>query len=115
MGVRRGTIWWADLPSPWGRRPVLLIARDTAYTVLSSFAVAPLTTRIRRIATAVLLDPAFDPVSEPCIVSLDHIQVVEGAWLVEPIGQLSTERMAMVDLALHLSLGIEVCPVPQDP
>jgi len=53
-----------------------LIARDAAYTVLSSFAVAPLTTRLRSIATTVLLDPTVDPVPEQCIVSLDHIQVI---------------------------------------
>ena len=110
MGVRRGAIWWADLPSPWGRRPVLLIARDTAYTALSSFAVAPLTTRIRRITTAVFLDPQVDPIPEQCIVSLDHFQVIDGGWLVDPVGQLSAERMAEVDLALHRALGIQVCP-----
>lgn len=110
MGIRRGAIWWAALPSPWGRRPVLLIARDAAYTSLSRFAIAPLTTRIRRIATAVLLDPVSDPVPEQCIVSLDHIQVIEGNWLIDPVGQLSNARMAEVDLALHRALGIEVCP-----
>jgi mRNA interferase MazF len=87
-----------------------LIARDTAYSALSSFAVAPLTTRIRRIATAVLLDPTVDPIPEQCIVSLDHIQVIDGGWLIEPVGQLSRERMAQVDRALHFALGIEVCP-----
>jgi len=88
-----------------------LIARDAAYTVLSSFAVAPLTTRLRSIATTVLLDPTVDPVPEQCIVSLDHIQVINGGWLVDPMGQLSAERMVEVDLALYLALGIAVCPM----
>jgi len=44
------------------------------------------------------------------VVSLDHIQVVDGSWLVDPVGQLSHERIAEVDLALHFALGIEVCP-----
>jgi mRNA interferase MazF len=87
-----------------------LIAREAAYTILSSFAVAPLTTRVRRMATAVLLDPQVDPVPEQCIVSLDHIQVIDGGWLVDPVGQLSAARMAEIDLALHRALGIEVCP-----
>jgi mRNA interferase MazF len=112
LGARRGAVWWADLPSPWGRRSVLLIARDTAYAVLSSFVVAPLTTRIRRIPTAVLLDPNGDPVPNACIVSLDHLQVIERDWLVDPIGRLSNERMIQVDLALHFALGIEACPPP---
>jgi mRNA interferase MazF len=107
---RRGDVWWADLHDPWGRRPVLLIARDQAYSTLSRFVVAPLTTRIRRISTAVLLNPSSHPVPAQCVVSLDHVNVIERAWLVDPIGQLSEDRMAAIDLALDLSLGIEVCP-----
>lgn len=110
LGIRRGAVWWADLPEPWGRRPVLLIARDAAYTSLRWFLVAPLTTRIRRIPTSVLLDPSADPVPSPCVVSLDNLQVIERSWLVDLIGQLSDERMAEVDLALHRALGIVVCP-----
>ena len=78
--------------------------------VLSSFAVAPLTTCIRRIPTCVLLDPGTDPVADLCVVSLDHIQVIPATRLVDPSGQLSTERMEMVDLALHFALGIGACP-----
>lgn len=31
--MRRGEVWWADLPAPVGRRPVLLLSRDRAYAV----------------------------------------------------------------------------------
>jgi mRNA interferase MazF len=72
--------------------------------------VAPLTTRIRPIATTVLLDPSSDPVPDRCVVSLDHVHMIERDWLVDHMGQLSDEQMTAVDLALHLSLGIEVCP-----
>ena len=110
VGPRRGAIWWADLPDPWGRRPVLLIARDQAYLSLSRFVVAPLTTRTRQIATTVVLDPATDPVPARCVVSLDHMHQIESGWLVDYLGQLSPERMGAVDLAIHASLGIEICP-----
>ena len=109
MGLRRGAIWWADLPAPWGRRPVVLIARDTAYRVLTSFAVAPLTTRIRTIPTTVVLNPTDDPVPNVCAVSLDHLQVIRHEWLVDPVGQLSAERMAAVDAAIHFALGLDTC------
>ena len=33
--MKRGEIWWADLPPPVGRRPVLLLSRDRAYVVRS--------------------------------------------------------------------------------
>jgi mRNA-degrading endonuclease toxin of MazEF toxin-antitoxin module len=60
----------------------------------------------------VLLDPATEPVPDRCVVNLDHLQVVERDWLIDPIGQLSTERMIEVDFALHFALGIETCPPP---
>jgi mRNA interferase MazF len=110
VGLRRGAIWWADLPDPWGRRPVLLIARDQAYTSLSRFVVAPLSTRIRHIATSVILEPETDPVPARYVVSLDRVHQIESGWLIDNVGQLSPERLAAVDLALHSSLGIEVCP-----
>jgi mRNA-degrading endonuclease toxin of MazEF toxin-antitoxin module len=68
------------------------------------------TTRIRGIATTVLLEPEHEPVTDRCVFSLDHRQVIERSWLVDPLGQLSEERLAAVDLALHRALGIEVCP-----
>ena len=57
-----------------------------------------------------MLDPRVDPVPSPSVASLDHIQQIEREWLVEPIGQLSADRMAEIDLALHAALAIEICP-----
>ena len=31
--MRRGEVWWADLPAPAGRRPVVLLSRNEAYAV----------------------------------------------------------------------------------
>ena len=31
--MRRGEVWWAALPKPAGRRPVVLLSRDEAYAV----------------------------------------------------------------------------------
>ncbi|MBI2319888.1 MAG: type II toxin-antitoxin system PemK/MazF family toxin, partial [Betaproteobacteria bacterium] len=45
--MRRGDIWWAKLPGPWGRRPVLLIARNEAYQLLTWVVAVPLATRLR--------------------------------------------------------------------
>ena len=45
--MQRGEVWWANLPAPAGRRPVLLLSRDSAYLVRSGVLVAPLTGTIR--------------------------------------------------------------------
>jgi mRNA-degrading endonuclease toxin of MazEF toxin-antitoxin module len=43
--MKRGEVWWADLPAPVGRRPVLLLSRDRAYAVRNAVTVAFLTMR----------------------------------------------------------------------
>ena len=91
--MKRGEVWWADLPSPWRRRSVLLLARDEAYGLLTWVMVAPLTTTIRSIPTAVPLDPRTDGVPRPCAVALDNITVVRVEWLDTYITRLRASKM----------------------
>ena len=104
--MRRGEVWWADLPAPWGRRPVLLLARDEAYELLTWVMVAPLTTAIRNIPTAVLLDPTADGVPRLCVVNLDAIQAIRREWLGGQVTRLNRERMRAVERAVHFALGV---------
>ena len=104
--MRCGEVWWATLPSPWGRRPVLLLARNEAYAILTWVTVAPLTTTIRAIPTAVPLQPIADGIPQPCAVSLDNIQTVRKDWLDTVIVRLRAEKMQAVDRAIHFALGL---------
>ena len=47
--MRHYEIWWADLPKPAGRCPVMLLSRPDAYGYLNKFIVAEITNRIRGI------------------------------------------------------------------
>lgn len=94
------------MPAPWGRRPVLLLARNEAYALLTWVMVAPLTTTIRTIPTAVPLDPLADGVPQPCVVSLDNIQAIRKDWLDGMIVPLRAETMLAVDQAIHFALGL---------
>jgi mRNA interferase MazF len=53
--MKRHEIWWAELPAPIGRRPVLLLSRNQAYGLLNRVAVAEITTVIRGIIVEVAL------------------------------------------------------------
>lgn len=94
------------MSEPWGRRPVVLLARDEAYNVLSWVMVASASTRMRRLPTTVMLDPDDDPVVRPCVLVLDHVQSVRIAAITEYMGELSEVRMRDVDRALHVALGL---------
>jgi mRNA interferase MazF len=104
--MRRGEIWWANLPPPWGRRPVLLVARDEAYTLLTWVMVAPITTTLRDVPTVVHLDPRRDGVPRASAVTLDAVQTIRKEWLDGRIARLGPERMAAVEAALRFALAL---------
>jgi mRNA interferase MazF len=75
--MRRGEVWWAELPPPAGRRPVVLLSRDEAYSVRELVTIAPVTSRIRGIPTEVRLGPE-DGLPKPCVINLDTITTIPG-------------------------------------
>ena len=104
--MRRGEVRWATLPPPWGRRPVLLLARNPAYGKLTYVTVAALTTTIRRLRSTVVLDPTLDGVPQRCVVQLDGLQATGVQRIGELITTLSDERMAEVERAIHFALAL---------
>jgi mRNA interferase MazF len=104
--VKRGEIWWAELEPPAGRRPVLLLSRDEAYSVRDLVIVAPVTTRIRHIPSEVPLGPE-DGLPKSCVVNLDTITTIAKAGLRERLTTLSADKRRAVDGALRFALGLE--------
>jgi mRNA interferase MazF len=104
--MRRGEVWWADLPAPAGRRPVLLVSRDEAYTVRLFVTVAPVTTRVRGIPAEVALGPA-EGLPRPCAANLDSLQTVPKAQLARRLTLLPAKKLAEVDEALRFALDLE--------
>ena len=104
--MRRGEVRWANLPPPWGRRPVLLLVRDEAYALLSWVMVAPLTTTFRDVPTQVRLDPSRDGVARTSLINLAEIQSIRPEWLDALIVRLRPEKMAEVERAIHFALDL---------
>ncbi len=103
--MRRGEVWWADLPPPAGRRPVVLLSRNEAYAVRQLVIVAPITTRVRRIPTEVPLGPE-ESLPKACVVNLDTITTIPKHTLTEPIGPLPPGKLAAVERALRFALDL---------
>lgn len=85
--MKRGEIWWAELPKPAGRRPVILLSRDEAYEVSRLVTVAPVTTRV---------------------ANLDTVTTIPKDAQRERLTVLSRSKMTAVDAAL------KVCPGPSE-
>src|SRR2546425_4071259 len=107
--MRRGEVWWADLPPPAGRRPVVLLSRNEAYAVRQLVIVAPITTRVRRIPTEVPLGPE-EGLPKACVVNLDTLTTIPKHTLTEPIGPLPPGKLAAVERALRFALELAGAP-----
>jgi mRNA interferase MazF len=103
--VRRGEVWWAALPAPNGRRPVVLLSRNEAYHVRELVTVAPVTSRRRGIPSEVALDRS-DGLPRACVANLDTITTIPKAVLTRRIAQLEAPKLVAVDRALRFALGL---------
>ena len=105
--MRRGEIWWARMPLPAGRRPVVLVSRNVAYAVRARVTVIEVTTRIRGLETEVPLG-ARDGLPRVCCANADNVVTIDKDWLDERIGSLGSEKMKRLDRALALAFGLAV-------
>ena len=104
--MRRGEVWWADLPAPAGRRPVVLLSRDEAYPVRALLTVVPVTARVRRIPSEVALGPP-DGLPRACVANADTITTIAKSVLQERISALGAAKLRALDNAVRFALGLE--------
>jgi mRNA interferase MazF len=104
--MKRGEVWWVDMPAPAGRRPALLLSRDAAYGVRAAITVAPVTRTIRNIPVEVILDRS-DGMTARCVVNLDDITTLPKVLIRQRITALSTEKIQQVDQAIRFALDLD--------
>lgn len=104
--MRRGELYWAHLPDPIGRRPVLIVTRTEVLGVRTAVTVAPVTRTIRRIPGEVALDRSHG-LRGTSVANCDSLQTIPKASLSRrPIGQLAVRELLALDRALRYALGI---------
>ena len=80
--------------------------RDGVYDYLTHVTIAPITGRIRKIFSHVLVGPD-DGLPRLSEVNLDSVSTIDKSLLKSRIGQLGPERMREVDEALRFALGLD--------
>jgi mRNA interferase MazF len=103
--MRRGEVWWADLDSTAGRRPVVLLSRDETYGLRNQATVAYVTGRIRNIPVEVPLGPE-DGLPQPCVANLDNVNTIRLDRLQELIAPLSGRKIQAIEAAVRFALGL---------
>jgi mRNA interferase MazF len=98
---RRSEVWYARLDKV---RPVVVMHRDFAGRSLGAVLVAPLTTTIRDIPTAVRLgtDHGLD---RECVASLDNLTLLSRDRFEHRVGQLDEATMNQMCRALAIAVG----------
>lgn len=104
--MKQYELWWADLPDPIGRRPVLLLSRDQVYRILKRATVAEISTTIRHIPVEVELGPD-EGLARASVANVDNIHAVAISRLTAKIGELAEERTWEVERALGYAFDID--------
>ena len=101
--MKQFDIMWANLPSPIGRRPVLLLTRSAGFAYLNKVLVAEVTSTIRNIPQEVPLGKS-EGLSSPSVVNLDNIHVIPKTLLDRRIGTMAALRHREIKRALGYAL-----------
>ncbi len=103
--MNRGEVWWVDMPLPAGRRPAVLLSRNSAYRVRAAVTVAPITRMVRNIPVEVLLGQR-DGMPTRCVVNLDDITTIPKLLIKQRITTLSAVRIQEIDDAIRFALEL---------
>jgi mRNA interferase MazF len=114
MVIHRGSIWWADLPSPsgdgsQGRRPILIIQADAFNTSRIATVIAVVITSNLRLAAApgnVLLRASESGLPRDSVINVSQIITLDKADLEEQIGVVSARTLTTVEEGIQLVLDL---------
>jgi mRNA interferase MazF len=101
--ARRGEVWFADVPGD-KRRPVLVLSRDPMGALLHSVIVAPITSKIRGLATEVPLGREAGMVRKS-VANFDNTFLLSRARLVRRLGRAQPSTMKAACHALAVAAG----------
>lgn len=104
--MNRGDVCWYNFKSPDKKRPVLVLTRDSAITVLNSITIAPITSTIRSIPTELVLTEE-DGLPHTCAANFDNLQTVPKGRIGDRITRLSRRRMQEAAAAASFALALD--------
>jgi mRNA interferase MazF len=104
--MNRGDVCWYTFKAPDKKRPVLILTRESAISVLNSVTIAPITSTIRSIPTELLLTEQ-DGVPHACAANFDNLQTVPKRNIGDRITRLTSRRMKEAAAAVSFALGFD--------
>ena len=102
--IHRGDVWDADIPVA-GVRPAVVITREMALPVLQSVTLVGVTSTFRGHAAEVPVGRA-EGLDHESVANADHVFTLPKKRLLRYRGRLGPERLAELNRALSLALGL---------
>lgn len=103
--IHRGDVWDAEIPGV-GTHPVVVITRDTAIPVLSSLVCVLVTSRFREHLAEVPVGSS-EGLDHDSAANCDNIFTLPRELLRRRRGRLDAVKLAQLDAALAIALGLE--------
>jgi mRNA interferase MazF len=112
--LKRGEVWWAELPEPHGsepgyRRPVLIVQSDPFNdSRIRTVVVVAITSNLALQAAPgnVLAPQRHTRLAKDSVINVSQVVTLDRSLLTELVGRLPAQLMEAVDAGLCLVLGI---------
>jgi mRNA interferase MazF len=112
--VKRGQIWWTELPEPKGsepgyRRPVLIIqANEFNISKISTVVVVAITSNVKLAESPgnVYLSKIKSGLSKDSVVNVSQVLTLDKGFLMEEVSTIDNPTIRQVDEGLQLSLSL---------
>ena len=114
MVVRRGEIWWANLPSPRAsqpgfQRPVVVVSADAFNRSNIRTVLAAVVTSNLRLAGApgnVRISKRDSKLSKPSVINVSQVLTLDKGYLDRRVGALPAAKLTELESGLRLVLGL---------
>jgi len=112
--VRRGEIWWANLPPPSGsgpglRRPVLVVQSNPFNdSRISTVVVLAITSNLALEAAPgnLRINTSVSGLSRTSVINVSQVLTIDRVYLSKRVKALPTQLMNVLNEGLRLSLGL---------
>jgi len=112
--MRRGDVWWVDLPEPIAsepgfRRPVVILqSNDFNRSHINTVVAATITsnTRLAKAPGNVALSSKSVGLNRESVVNVSQLVTLDRSFLTKKVGRLSSSKMLDVDQGVRLVLAL---------
>ena len=103
--MKRGEVWWAELPPPVGSRPVVILTRDTVLQNIGAVVVALVTRTVRQLPTEIVLGRR-QGLPVRCVANLDNVLTVPRHRFKRLMGACDADKISELNQAIKAAFDV---------